>query len=242
MFVNRDGSGGHPSVGDRVGVLLDTSQNATTPAGPGVHLYADTDAARPTLQQTAGGLYYLDFTPTQRLIAATPGFGIRDLAVFMAMSSTFPVTNYMGVLSFGGAAGDDYNRLDALVADTGGTGESLAWFSGPATDHVAILGAPANNTTDLGVWELIRGSGVSTARYDGLYPATDSSYTEPAETHAGPLIVNGRFYAGAIAADQGTNLQMYRLILATKVAATVAQGNALRQAAGASSGRTVSDL
>jgi len=70
------------SVGDSVAYLEDLSGN-------GNHATQATASARPTLQQTAGGLYYLDFDGVDdRLITATTGQPNTDKAqVFVGLQN-----------------------------------------------------------------------------------------------------------------------------------------------------------
>jgi hypothetical protein len=73
MTIARDGTGAAPTVGDPVGRILDRS-------GRNNHAIAPSDAARPVLRQTAGGLYYLEFDGTDdRMLTVLNAFNIINL-------------------------------------------------------------------------------------------------------------------------------------------------------------------
>ena len=112
MNTKSDGSGTVPGVGDPVGRILDKSGN-------GKHATQATDAARPLLQQDAGGRYYLDFDGTDDfLVTGSVDFtGTDKMTVVVGVRKASDVARAM-LLELGSSlpAGSFYMQAPSVNA------------------------------------------------------------------------------------------------------------------------------
>lgn len=156
LFQNSDGTTA-VSVGDPVGYIANKSGN-------GNHATQATAAARPTLQQTAGGLYYLDFDGVDDWLLAT-AIGITVNDAWEVVWGTSQGTSGRFFWSMGGVA-------DAV---RNGGGSDLRWGT---TTSIASL---TESDTVFGVSAAVAGSNDLTGYVNG---AAQTTITRPSSASA----------------------------------------------------------
>jgi hypothetical protein len=175
LFTDSAGTTPVTTVGDSVGKILDKSGN-------GSHATQSTSGSRPTLQQTAGGLYYLDFDGTDDfLVSSAMNFTGTDKMFFCAglRKDSDAADGVFAELSTGAATGRigihvpwDAGLSRYLLRSTGtitvSCNTTLVAFNAPNT---AVLSAIGNISGDSAILRLngVQRNSITTDQGTGNY-------------------------------------------------------------------------
>lgn len=188
-------------LGDPVGHVRDLS-------GQGNHATQATVSSRPTLRQTAGGLWYLEFDGVDDfLVTPTAGFGTagKDSVTFSGAWRHVAGTPQANLLALGDGSSNGTFRLQQPSGS--GAIRGALFLTGTSTG-IAAFPSNAFDGTVLGLWTFSGdiSEGTGTARKNGVFAASSSPGFGSGNFIDAPLQIADSSFAG----------EMYSLVVVSK--------------------------